>query len=155
MVKDLVAIENKLKAIDVTKLVEYTKKINDIGSLNKMLAPDYMRDFINAIDSTNIMLSNAIKCDLDAESTLDTAEAIAFLDNAGDYLKERGIKDSAEARKKYIDVDPDVIKAKNIKAKTTALVAFLKNKLSTFRMAHDDVKKITYTDHGMTQFEGY
>lgn len=148
-------IEDRLQGIDVTKLVEYAKKIDDIGRLNHMLAPQYLRDFIKAYDYTNSMLSVAIRCEAEAAANLKTAESIAYLDRAGDYLKDKGIKDTAESRKKYVDVDPDVIQAQNTKAKTVALVVFLKNKLQAFRMAHDDVKKMVYTDAYQTPEEGF
>lgn len=150
----LVAVESRLSTIDVTKLAEYSKKIRDIGSLNKMMAPLYMRDFILAYDVANSMLTQAIRCDLEANTALDTARSIAYLDKAGDYLKTRSIKDSSEARKQYIDIDEEVIRASNIRAKTQALVSFLKNKMQEFRLAHDDVKKIAYGDQYLTPDEG-
>jgi len=152
---ELMVLEERLQKIDVTRLVEFTRKIKDIGGLNHMLAPQYLRDFILAYDHTNSMLSLAVRYDSEAGSHLDTAKAIAFLDRAGDYLKERDIKDSAESRKRYIDMDVDVKRAANIKAKTTALVVFLKNKLQAFRMSHDDVKKMVYTDSYQTPEEGF
>ena len=140
--------------IDVTSLVEYTGKIKEIGSLNKLMAANYLRDFIQAMDLTSGMLASAIKDDLDAKSNLDTHESIAFLDRAKAYLVERDIKDTAEARKKYISVDEDVIDARQHKAKTEALVVFLKNKFVIFKCAHDDVKKITYGDDRLTNYGG-
>lgn len=148
-------VEERLKSLDVTKLVEYTQKIKDIGSLNKMMAPIYLRDFILAYDATNSMLTHAIRCDLDAQTALDTARAVAYLDRAGDYLKEKGIKDTSEARKQYVDIDGDVISSANTKAKTQALVSFLKNKMQEFRLAHDDVKKIAYGEQYMSPEEGF
>lgn len=148
------AVDKVNKMVDVTRLVKYTRKIHDIGSLQKMMAPIYLRDFIEAIDISSTMLSVAVKLDIDGDTALKQAEAIAFLDRAGDYLKNANIKDSAEARKKYIDIDPDVIIAKNEKARTTALVVFLKNKVQEFRLAHDDVKKISYGDQQLTNWEG-
>ena len=114
-----------------------------------------MRDFISAMDITNSMLSSAMKLDLDAESALKDSEAIAWLDMAPEYLKSKGVKDSNDARKRYVDLDPDVKKAREVKAKTEAIVSFLKNKLQIFRCAHDDVKKIGYGDQQFTANEGF
>lgn len=150
----LVKIEQRLQTVDVTKLAEFTNKIKDIGTLNKMMAPIYMRDFILAYDLTNNLLSMVIKCDIEASTALDTARSIAYLDKAGDFLKTRGIKDSSEARKQYIDLDEDVIRASNIRAKTQAMTSFLKNKMQEFRLAHDDVKKIAYGEQYMSPDEG-
>jgi len=151
----LANVEERLKSVDVTKLVEYTRKIKDIGSLNKMMAPLYLRDFILAYDVCNTMLSHAMRCNIDAQTALDTARAVAYLDKSSDYLKARDIKDTSEARKQYIDVDEDVIAASNVKAKTEALVSFLKNKMQEFRLAHDDVKKIAYGEQYMSPVEGF
>ena len=148
------AVDKVNKIVDVTLLVKYTQKIKDIGSLQKMMAPLYLKDFIEAMDVSSTMLSAAVRLDLDAETKLKQSESIAFLDRAGDYLKDKGIKDSAEARKKYIDIDTDVLVAKNEKARTAALVVFLKNKVQQFRLAHDDVKKISYGDQQLSNWEG-
>ena len=152
--KSIQLVEAQLQNLDVTKLIEYTKKIRDIGSLNKMMAPLYLRDFIIAYDITNNMLASAIKCELDSDTALKTARSIAYLDKAGEYLATKGIKDSSSAREKYIDVDEDVIYASNVKAKCTALVHLLKNKMQEFRMAHDDVKKLAYADEYNSPNEG-
>lgn len=152
---NLQKIDSSLQNIDLTKLAIYTNKIKDIGhGFNPMLAPIYIRDFIIAYDIAITYLSEAIKADMRADSLLKQVESIAFLDNAKDYLKEREIKDSAEARKRYVSVDPDVLDAQEAKAKTTAVVSFLKGKVQEFRLAHDSVKKIAYADQYQTQFEG-
>jgi 3D (Asp-Asp-Asp) domain-containing protein len=148
-------MSKELQPIDVTQLVEYTKKISEIGSLNKLMAPNYLRDFINAMDLTSSMLSKATKANIDAHTKLKTAEAVAYLDKAGDYLTSQGIKDTAEARKRYVDVDPDVIAARERSASTEAMVTFLKNKYQAFRCAHDDVKKISFNEVQGTAFEGF
>ena len=154
MSTSLTVLEQRLGTIDVTKLVEYTKKIKEIGGLNNMLAPTYLRDFIMAYDTANSMLSLAIRCDIEAKAALDKVKAIAYLDRAGDYLKQKGINDTAEARKRYVDIDDDVLKANELYAKTQALCAFLKNKAQEFRMAHDDVKKMVYGDPQNSPYEG-
>lgn len=147
MDNQLTILERDLQSIDITKVVEYTKKIPDISKgFNTMLAPIYLRDFIMAIDVTNSLLARAIRTDLKAASNLKTQESIAYLDNAKEYLDKRGIKDTAEARKRYVAVDPNVIKANELKAQSEALVSFLRNKMFEFRLAHDDVKKIAYAN---------
>jgi hypothetical protein len=153
--KTLIAVETRLKTIDVTKLVDYTRKIKDIGSLNNMMAPTYLRDFIIAYDTTNVMLSTAVRCDIEVKAYLDKVRAIAYLDKAAGYLEARDIKDTNLSRQQYVELDNDVVIAKNIHAKTAAMVTFLKNKMQEFRMAHDDVKKMVYTDQYQTPNEGY
>jgi hypothetical protein len=142
------------KMVDISKLIKYTKKLNDIGSISKMMAPVYISDFIQAIDVTSSMLAAAVKEDLEAKAALETAEAIAYLDKAQAYLESKGVKDSSEARKRFVDIDEDVMRCKNDKARTEALVCFLKGKLKNFQNAHDSLKKICYGDQQMTSWEG-
>ncbi len=104
---------NELQTVDVTRLVEFTKLIKDIGSLNKMMAPNYLRDFINAMDLTSTLLSKAVKVNLEAKASLDKAKAIAYLDRAGDYADLKGIKISNGVREMYVDLDDDVVAAKD------------------------------------------
>lgn len=151
----IVAVEQRLKTIDVTKLVDYTRKIKDIGGLNNMMAPQYLRDFILAYDVANAMLSTAVRCEVEAKAALDRAKAIAYLDRATEYCRENGIKISNGVREQYVELDEDVAAAKSLYAKATAMTTFLKNKLQEFRMAHDDVKKMVYSDSYQTPNEGF
>ncbi|MEM4726060.1 MAG: hypothetical protein QXG63_03900 [Nitrososphaerales archaeon] len=143
-----------LTSLDVTELATYLDKVKDIASINKMMGAVYLRDFIQGQDIAGALLAKAVQADIKAKARLEQAEAIAYLDRASDYLREKNIKDSSEARKRYVDIDPDVIAAKDEKAKTEALVALLKNKLSILRQSHDDLKKILYGDQHMTPYEG-
>lgn len=147
--------DNKqVAAIDVTQLAVYLNKVKEIASINKMMGATYLRDFIEGQDVAGQLLAKAVQADIRAKARLEQAEAIAYLDYASDYLKSKGIKDSSEARKRYIDIDENVIAAKENKAKTEALVSLMKNKLSVLRQAHDDLKKIMYGDSNMTPYEG-
>ena len=140
----------------MTRVIIYTKKISEISKgANTNLAPIHLQDFIMAIDVTGGLLARAIRTDLRADANVKQSEAIAYMDHAGEYLESKGIKDTAEARKRYVPINPDVVAAVDMKAKTTAMVVFLKNKLMEFRMAHDDIKKIAYSgDYNNTDYEG-
>lgn len=155
MAKSLTNINESLNRIDVSSLVKYSEKIKGIGGLSKMQASAYMQDFICAIDITGLMLTNALRLDIDAKSVLSSAESIAYLDKAAGYLKDKSIKETDNSKKMYVNIDPDVLAARDVKAKTEALVALLKNKLQVFRCAHDDAKKIGYADQHITDFEGF
>ncbi len=146
--------QKQVATIDVTQLAVYLSKVKEIASINKMMGATYLRDFIEGQDVAGAMLARAIREDAKAKARLEQAEAIAYLDNAADYLKSKGIKDSSEARKRYVDVDENVVVAKDKKAQTEALVSLMKNKLSVLRQAHDDLKKILYGDSHMTGYEG-
>lgn len=146
--------DKALISIDISALATYLDKVKEIPSINKMIAGVYLRDFIIGQDVAGQLLAKAVQADIKAKARLEQAEAIAYLDKATDYLKEKNIKDSSEARKRYIDIDDDVLAAKDNKAKTEAIVALLKNKLNILRQSHDDLKKLTYGDSHMTGYEG-
>ena len=146
--------DKQLATVDITDLAKYLNKVNDIASINKMMGAAYLRDFIQGQDVAGQLLARAVQADIRAKSKLEQAEAIAYLDYAAEYLKSMNIKDSSEARKRYVDIDDKVLIAKDNKAKTEALVSLMKNKLSVLRQAHDDLKKILYGDTHMTGYEG-
>lgn len=143
-----------LVVIDVTQLAIYVEKANQIATVSKMMAGVALQDLIKGQDVAGVLLARAIEADLKAKARLDQAKSIAFLDTATDYLKEKGLKESNGMREMYVAIDPDVVTAADRKAKSEAMVAFFKNKLSILRQAHDDLKKIVYGDSHMTAYEG-
>lgn len=149
-------LEKDLKSLDLSRILKYNEKLEDLThGANTMNAPIYLRDFILAYDETNVLLSKAMRYLGQAEAALKTAESIAYFDKAPDYLKGKGVKDSSEAKKMYIPIDPDVQAADRVKGYAEAMVSLLKNKLMEFRMAHDDVKKMAYTnDNSNSAYEG-
>ena len=146
--------EKQIATVDTTALMHYIAKVSEIASVTKVMGAVYLKDFIEGQDMAGTMLAKAVQADIRAKARLEQAEAIAYLDRASDYLKERNLKDTSEARKMYIMLDPDVQAAQDQKARSEAVVALLKNKLSVLRQAHDDLKKILYGDQSMTNWEG-
>lgn len=142
-----------LATIDVTNLVEYVKEAENISTVSKMHAPMHLQKLIKGMDCAAELLADAVRADIKAKARLDMAESIAFLQNASAYLVGRNLKDTAEARKMYISIDPDVVAASDVKAQTEALVTLLKNKLITIKTAHDDLKKFHWGDNNMTNYE--
>jgi hypothetical protein len=142
------------KAMDITQLALYTNKIQELSSISKIMAPVYLRDFIIGQDVATGMLAKAIQADAKAKAKLEYSQSIAYLENAKAYLEAKSIKDTSEARKQYVDIDPDVLVAKDRKAQTEALVILLKGKLSELKQAHDDLKKVAYAEMNMTDYEG-
>lgn len=140
--------------VDITQLAEYVNKIEDLASISKMMAPSYLRDFIVGQDRAAALLAKAVQVDNKAKAALEFAESTAYLENAKAFLDAKGIKDTSEARKQYVNIDPIVVEAKDRKAMTEAMVVLLKSKLSELRQAHDTLKKITYGDSNMTPYEG-
>ena len=140
--------------VDITQLAEYINKIQELSSISKMMAPTYLRDMIVGQDVAANLLAKAMHTDSKAKSKVEYAESIAYLERAREYLESKSIKDTSEARKQYVNIDADVIVAKDNRARTEALVSLLKSKLSQLRQAHDDLKKIAYGDQNMTGYEG-
>jgi hypothetical protein len=142
-------------SMDVTSIAKYSEKIKQIGyGFNRLNAPNFIRDFSVAYDLTSNLLFEAMKMDAIAGRDLDIAESIAYLENASAYLTAKDIKDTAEARKRYVCIDPEVKRATELKAETAAILAFIKCKLQEFKTAIESVKKIAYGDTFMTPDEG-
>ena len=139
---------------DMKRVAHYINKIQQLDKIKRMDGSSYLKDFIDGQDLINDLLLEANKSESIAKSNLDQAESIAYLDRANDYLQAKGIKDTADARKRYVNIDEDVKKAVDEKAKAEAMVTFLKGKLSVLKQAHDDLKKILYTDQNLTPFGG-
>lgn len=154
--KETVVIEKALSELDLTKVIEYSKKIDGFTKgLNTMLAPIVLKEFIQAFDETSMLLSKAVRLEMKAQESLKHAEGVAFLENATDYCKEMNLKPTGEIRKHYVYIDEGVIEAKDTLAKCTAMTTFLKNKLQAFRLCHDDAKKIAYyADNNNSGYEG-
>jgi DNA primase len=142
------------RGLDVTQLAEYVNKIQELSSVSKMMAPVYLRDYIMGQDVAANLLAKAMQADSRAKAKVEQAEAIAYLEKAREYLESKQIKDTSEARKQYVNIDIDVLAAKDNRARSEALVSLLKSKLSQLRQAHDDLKKIAYGDQNMTSYEG-
>ena len=139
-------IETDLKTLDIASLATYDERISSmVLGTNPLKAPMYMRDFVEAYDATNSMLAKATRALGKAQGELEMYESIAYFDKAPDFLSQRGVKDTVEARKQYVPLNVEVQEAKDIVALAESVVGFLRNKLITYRMAHDDVKKAAYT----------
>ena len=139
------------------KIVELSEKVKDIPKgANTINAPLLLRDFIVAIDIATDLLARAVRDDLKAYAKVKESEAIAYFDRAPEFLQEKGVRESSEAKKMYLARDPEVMSANETKAQTEAMVTYLKNKLQEFRMAHDSTKKIAYSsDYNNSPNEGF
>lgn len=150
----LVNLEKDIESMDLTKLSTFVAKLNTIHeAYDKNLAPTMMRNFILAQDVTTVMLAKATQVEMLAKSAVDTAEAIALLDKADTYFEAKGQKPTADLRKAYITLDPEVIQAKDIHAKATAILVLLKNRVYEFKSAFEAVRQIS-RDSRQTEWEG-
>jgi uncharacterized protein YqgV (UPF0045/DUF77 family) len=146
-----------LETKEFKKVMEISQKIHDLDRhSNTMYAPSLIKDFIVGVDLTVNLLAKAVRDESRASAKLKQAEAEAYFDRAQDFLKSRGVRESSEAKKMYIAMDPEVIEASEVKAKAEAIATLLKNKLQELRMAHDSVKKIAYSgDYHNSPNEGF
>jgi hypothetical protein len=128
--------------LDMTAIFEYEQMIHAIATINNINGAFYMREFLNAKD-----LASSYYCRLmydfeRAKNKAKEAYAIAYLVNSEEYLKEKGVKSTDEAKKQYSQLDPAYQAAKDNQDKLEALVTLMGNKVKKFQDAHDDVKKI-------------
>ena len=155
MSKDLAIITSKLDGIDISKIVDYSNKVKEISNLSAGASSLYLQEFIVAFDLASSALSIAMRCEAEAKTALDEARAEAYFDRAGAYLEEKRIKETSEARKKFEDIDPAVIKAKDVYSRSEASVALFKNKVMMFRYAYEAIKKVYYSGNNDSMpFEG-
>lgn len=151
---DIAVINQTLDSLDIRKIAEYTRKLSDIGDgFNKMMVHVYLRDFIIAYDVSSVMLAKAVHAELQAKAHLEEAEAIAFLDKAPDYFKQRNEKPTVESRKAFVDLDSDVKDSKETLARATATVSLLKCKVTEFKEAISAVKLLQH-DSYTSAYEG-
>lgn len=128
--------------INMTQIFEYEQMIHAVATINNMNGAYYMREFLNAKE-----LASSFYCRLmyDFEQAKNKARekaALAYLEKSEFYLKEKGIKSTDEAKKQYIQIDPEYKVAKDRQDQMEALMTLMQNKVKKFQDAHDDVKKI-------------
>jgi hypothetical protein len=146
--KSLSTISESLDSINISKIVEYSNKIGQITSLSQGAASVCLQDFIVAYDLASYALSISMKCEADAKTALDSAKSEAYFDRAPDYLTKNSTKDTSEARKKYEEIDEEVVQAKDIYSRAEATTQLLKNKLMTFRYTYEAIKKMYFNNEG-------
>lgn len=146
-------VTQSLDSIDLQLVAQYAKKLSDVGNaFNKIMAPTFIRDFIIGYDIISVQLAKAIETEIKAKSMLETTEAIAYLDGAPEFFKTRDEKPTVESRKAYVAMDQDVIRAKELYARSVAMVSLLKSKAIEFKAAIDCTRDLA-RDGYMTPHE--
>jgi len=128
--------------IDMQKLTEYEKKIEQIPMVNAYNGPLYMKDFLEAKDLAAQFLAQVMFAHEQARDKSKKAKSIARLDKSKEGLALKGQKPTDKAIEAYSEQDPDYLSARTTEAYYKSLEAFLKMKVDKFQSAHDDVKKI-------------
>lgn len=130
----------------IEQIAKYSEIVKNLAKgSNPMMAPMMLQDLLVAMDLVNVALGKAIMAEALASARLKRAEAEAYHHRASSFLQDNQVKETSEAKKYYIPLDPEVQSALQNKAKTEAISVFLKNKLQEFRYAHDDIKKMAYS----------
>ena len=128
--------------INMAQIYEYEQMVHAIATINNLNGAYYMREFLNAKE-----LASSYYCRLmydfeQAKNVARRAQAVAYLVNSEEFLKQKGIKSTDESKKQYVQLDSEYIAAKDNQDKFEALMTLMQNKVKKFQDAHDDVKKI-------------
>ena len=142
-----VAAKSMEGAVDLASLQIYDARKMDIQSIDLVNGPLYMRDFLAAFEAAAKMAIRARKKYEDAKTEAKHQEAKAKLERFTAYYEANkatlgALKDSSSLRDAYVDLDQDYMDAKERVNALQALTAYLDNKTESYRMAHDDAKKI-------------
>ena len=133
--------------VDLTKVLKYDAQLLDLTSVDVVSGPMFMRDFNIAYDKMAQIVSNITKMYEDAVENRKHEESKAILERAPEYFAKNDtmngkLGDSAALRKTYVHLDEKYMKAKERENALKALLLYLDKKLDSFKMAHDDAKKI-------------
>lgn len=120
----------------------YERLIEEIPRINSLTGPYYMAELLKAKELCSALYCQAIYEYERAKHEVRTQAAIAYIERSEDYLKNRSIKVTEEAKKHYINIDAAYAQAKTLEDYYRALTTFLGNKVDKFQSAHDDAKKI-------------
>ena len=132
---------------DIGKLQRFELLKADIVSVDLLSGPLLMRDFITAYVESAKIAAKVRGWLENAEVTLKHEAAKAVLERAPTYFKANRenlekLKDSKSLRDAYLFLDEEYLKAQQGVSALKAMVRILDNKTESFKMAHDDVKKI-------------
>lgn len=148
--------------LDVGKLKEYEEKKRDLVGIDFLSGPLLMRDFMYAYEESSKLATRARKQLELATDHMKHEEAKAILERAPVYFEQNdtlggSIKDSNKLRETYLHMDREYLTAKEVVAAYKAIVRWLDNKTESFKMAHDDAKKIyaQLASGPSTTFEGF
>jgi hypothetical protein len=149
--------------VNLSVVVKYEALKADLTSLDIVSGPMYMRDFNVAYEEVSKLAIQVQHLLEGAIEEMDHQEALAKFERAPEYFKTKEIlsgtiKDSGQLRDAYVSMDHQYRAAKERVAMLRALVKYLDVKAESFKMAHDDAKKIygalTAGPFGKSGYEG-
>jgi hypothetical protein len=147
----LADLKTAFEEINIEELMGFVPARKEMATnANPTSAPVYLEKMIEACSLANRLYSSSIGIETKLGNLIKKIEAIASVDWAEDYLKERGIKVSESAKTKVLPMYPQLTEAYDLKGEVLAMSKFLQGEYASFKMAHDDAKKITYSkDDGL------
>lgn len=128
--------------LDMSHVYRYEQLVLQLPQVNNINAPMYMMEFLKAKELTSTFYCKLLLDYERAKNKTKEENALAYLERSQDYIKNRGLKDTDETKKQYVQIDPRYKQAKDQEDMLKALVTLIGNKVDKFQAAHDDTKKI-------------
>ena len=135
---------------DIGALQRYEDMKADIVTVSVISGPLLMKDFIDAFTMATKIAAKVRGWLENAETQMKHEEAKAVLERAPGYFAKNKenfekLRDSKSLRDSYLYLDEIYLAARQRVAALRAMVRILDNKADSFRMAHDDAKKVYAT----------
>lgn len=133
--------------IEATPLAKFDAWKEEMESIDLTSGPQIMRKLLQAYEWTTKAAITVHKRLGDAIEDMKHEEAKAKLERFSDYYEANktklgALKDSAALRDTYLALDEEYRKSVARVNMLKALSKFMDNKADSYRMAHDDAKKI-------------
>lgn len=128
--------------LDMTDIYKWENMVDELAQVNSMNGPFYMKEFLKAKETCSSYYCRLIYDHEQAKNRTKTEYALSYLERSQVYIREKGLKDTDETKKQYVQIDEAYMKAKDIEDMLKALVTLMGNKVDKFQSAHDDAKKI-------------
>jgi hypothetical protein len=129
-------------AFNATPIYDAVNQIDQVRRATAITSPDLMATFNMAMHTTSKLISLIELEKSYAEASLREAKAVAILDRADAMLAARNMKSTADLREAVVNLDPDVVGAKERLDNLTAMLTFFTNTYYELREALYSTKKI-------------
>ena len=124
----------------------YQNKIRNIATCSEHEVPLMLKIFIEGIAKIGNMQSTILLSFNQAKKKRKEAEAIAVLEKYPEWCQSKKKKGTVVEGQSFTDLDAEVQSARENEHYYEALNMYLQNARQTLVYAHDDLKKITYTN---------
>ena len=128
--------------MDMSDIYKWESMVDQLTNINSINGPYYMREFLKAKEVCSSYYCKLIFDLEQARNRTKTEYALSYLERSQEYIKFKGLKDTDETKKQYVQIDRAYQAAKDHEDMLKALATLLGNKVDKFQTAHDDAKKI-------------